>query len=313
MASAPLLYVLLPSLIIILIGKLVSLRWLRDPKIWNSIDQLNFRLLIPCLIVSILAKSNLDSYEVDQIAAVILLTLGLIAIGLFALYRLNLIKDLSAASFSSVFQTSTRWNTTIAIVLISQLFGDSYLAIIAVIMVMFMPLANVLNITMLIYLLNNDQNSLVSYISKILKNPIIVSCLVGIALSYSPIQLSNALLTGLNRLGQASVATALLSLGAGISFNMSRTGLMAITTSCIFKLVVMPVLVMILALLIGIEHKLACVMALSLAAPTAMNGYVVAKEMGGDAPLYANISSIQTLFSFITLPAWVASMKYWVT
>jgi predicted permease len=34
-----------------------------------------------------------------------------------------------------------------------------------------------------------------------------------------------------------------------------------------------------------------------------MNGYVLAKQMGGDAELYATVTTLQTLLSFATIPA----------
>ena len=33
--------------------------------------------------------------------------------------------------------------------------------------------------------------------------------------------------------------------------------------------------------------------------PTAMHGYILAREMGGDAPLYANAASLQVVVSFV--------------
>lgn len=38
------------------------------------------------------------------------------------------------------------------------------------------------------------------------------------------------------------------------------------------------------------------------AVPTAMNGYLLAKQMGGDAELYASVATIQTAASFLTIP-----------
>ncbi len=33
-----------------------------------------------------------------------------------------------------------------------------------------------------------------------------------------------------------------------------------------------------------------------------MNGYILAKKMGGDAELYAATATVQTVFSFLTIP-----------
>jgi malonate transporter len=41
-----------------------------------------------------------------------------------------------------------------------------------------------------------------------------------------------------------------------------------------------------------------------------MNGYLLARQMGGDAPLYAAVATVQTVASFLTIPAvmWAAGL-----
>jgi predicted permease len=45
------------------------------------------------------------------------------------------------------------------------------------------------------------------------------------------------------------------------------------------------------------------------AVPTAMNGYVLAKKMGGNAPLLAAIVTMQTFLSAATIPLLLAFIK----
>ncbi len=37
-----------------------------------------------------------------------------------------------------------------------------------------------------------------------------------------------------------------------------------------------------------------------------MNGYLLARQMGGDAELYAAVTTLQTVVSFLTIPAVLA-------
>ena len=37
-----------------------------------------------------------------------------------------------------------------------------------------------------------------------------------------------------------------------------------------------------------------------------MNGYLLARQLGGDAPLYAAVTTLQTAVSFFTMPAALA-------
>ncbi len=39
-------------------------------------------------------------------------------------------------------------------------------------------------------------------------------------------------------------------------------------------------------------------------------GYIIAKEMGGDAPLFAAISTGQTAAAFLTLPLVIIAARY---
>jgi predicted permease len=68
------------------------------------------------------------------------------------------------------------------------------------------------------------------------------------------------------------------------------------------KLIVMPIFMVGASALLGITGDALLVIALGAAVPTAMNGYLLAKQMGGDAELYAAVATVQTAVSFFTIP-----------
>ena len=53
---------------------------------------------------------------------------------------------------------------------------------------------------------------------------------------------------------------------------------------------------------VNLEGDTLTMLALSAAVPTAMNGYLLAKQMGGDAPLYAAAATVQTVAAVVTIP-----------
>ena len=64
-----------------------------------------------------------------------------------------------------------------------------------------------------------------------------------------------------------------------------------------------------LARLFGVEGTALAVVVLCTAAPTASGSYMLARQMGGNAPLMAEILTVQTLAALITIPlalAWLA-------
>ena len=56
-------------------------------------------------------------------------------------------------------------------------------------------------------------------------------------------------------------------------------------------------------MLLGVTGQELSFLVLCGAVPTAMNGYALAKQMGGDAELYATVTTLQTLLSIAAIPA----------
>ncbi len=68
----------------------------------------------------------------------------------------------------------------------------------------------------------------------------------------------------------------------------------------------MPVLAVALALWFGVTGSSLVIVAVCSAVPTSSSAYVMARQMGGDAPLLAQIITLQTIFAAITMPIVIA-------
>ena len=103
-------------------------------------------------------------------------------------------------------------------------------------------------------------------------------------------------------LARAALGLGLIMVGAGLrlqdALKPSRTVLLPI----VLKLLVLPAIMIGTCLLFGIRGQTLYLMTLCASVPTAMNGYVLARQMGGDAQLYAAVVTLQTAASFFTLP-----------
>ncbi len=64
----------------------------------------------------------------------------------------------------------------------------------------------------------------------------------------------------------------------------------------------MPALALALALWFGLSGANLAIVAVCSAVPTASSAYVLARQMGGDAPLLAQIITLQTILAAITMP-----------
>ena len=78
--------------------------------------------------------------------------------------------------------------------------------------------------------------------------------------------------------------------------------MMPLALSILGKLIVFPVVTVLLALQLGLSELEIFIALLFAAAPTASSAYTLARQMGGDAPVMAAITTIQTGLAFISLP-----------
>jgi hypothetical protein len=136
----------------------------------------------------------------------------------------------------------------------------------------------------------------------IARNPFIWACFIGLALNPVSGWIPQPVHTFVDALGRSSLALGLLIVGAGLRIDelIRPNAVMALT--CFLKLAVMP------AIAIGIGH--ACglsgtnlsVVACCASVPASSNSYVLARQMGGNAPLMAQILTFETALAAITMP-----------
>src|SRR5439155_18193175 len=98
----------------------------------------------------------------------------------------------------------------------------------------------------------------------------------------------------------------LLVTGAGLHLEGMFRPSLAASVAVFLKLVLMPVLAIALALWFGISGSSLVIVAACSAVPTSSSAYVMARQMGGDAPLLAQIITLQTIFAAVTMPIVIA-------
>ena len=103
-------------------------------------------------------------------------------------------------------------------------------------------------------------------------------------------------------LGRAALALGLLLVGAGLQIRGLLRPQPATLTAAALKLIVMPAISIALAKLFGVSGEPLAVIACCAAVPAASNAYVLARQMGGDTLLLAEILAVETVLAAITMP-----------
>jgi malonate transporter len=69
------------------------------------------------------------------------------------------------------------------------------------------------------------------------------------------------------------------------------------------RLLGFPLVALAAGLMLGLPADSLAIVMIAAATPTASSGYILARQLGGDATLSANLVAVQTVFSVLSMPA----------
>lgn len=273
-----------------------------DDASWRGFEAVTYHVLIPALVIHTLAFAKLDGVPVLPVGGALVfgaVTMTLVTLAL----RVPLERaGVDGPAFSSVYQGSVRWNTFIALAVASHQFGRDGVALMAVVIASLIPLVNVMSVVILSRYAQRQTFNLKATALTLIRNPFIWSCGVGLALNPVSAWIPAALGGGVDIMGRAALAGGLLVVGAGLDIQRLRQPRLGHAVSTVLKLLLMPVLVYLAGRAFGLGGVPLNVALIAASVPTAAASYILARQMGGDAPLMAEITTIQTLLAMLTMP-----------
>jgi malonate transporter len=297
---------LLPVFLLIVLGFGLKRSLLRLETQWHGLERLTYYVLFPVLLIQTLVKADLAKVPVAGVGGALLLSALLMSLLCLALRPLLARWAVDGPAFTSMFQGATRWQTYVALAVSGNLYGDTGLALASVAMVAIIPLVNVLSVAVLAHYASPEKQSVRAIVMTVVRNPLIWACAIGLALNILHLPLPRIWYEVADALGRSSLAIGLLVTGAGLQLaGMFRPSFAAAAT-VFLKLVLMPVLAIGLALWFGLSGSNLAIVAVCSAVPTSSSAYVLARQMGGDAPLLAQIITLQTILAAITMPIAIA-------
>jgi len=289
---------LLPVALLIGFGFVLRRRQLLPDSFWPQAEWLAYFVLLPALFVYGLATADLGAVPIGRIFAVLVGAIVLTA-GLILLARPLIGGD--GPAFTSVFQGGIRFNNYVGVMVATGLYGAEGTALAALANAAIVPTVNILSV-LAFSRYGMAAASLSQVLARLATNPLLLASALGLALQLTgtglPIGLSGALAT----LGQASLAIGLICVGAGLMPAALGRHLRPIAASLVFKFAVLPALTLIAALLFGLDGRELVIVLAFHALPTATSSYILARQLGGDHALMANIIAVQTVLSAATIP-----------
>ncbi|MGM8930311.1 AEC family transporter [Salinicola halophyticus] len=288
-----------PLFLLILLG--AALGWARFPggDFWPRLERFIYYLLFPAMLVATLATADVSQVPVFRLGVTMLGTMLLLGLGLW------LAKDrlrLSPPAFTSAFQGVVRFNTYVGVAGATALHGAEGTTTAAVAVALMVPTANILCVLAFIASGTLGSASLGQSTMALLRNPLILACLLGVGLNLGGIGLPGWSADAIELLGNAALPLGLVAVGVALRpqalWHSGRT----FWLSSALKLIVTPLIVMALAWIVGLHGAHRDIALLFAALPTATSAYILARQLGGDAELMAAVITGQTLLAMATLP-----------
>jgi predicted permease len=292
---------LTPVLALILAGFVIQRTNFLHPSFWPSAEKLTYFLLMPATLIHSLAGKKISdlpwlkillTVEGAVVASALLVTLWWLA---------N--RHMGGPVFTSLFQGGVRFNTFVALALAENMFGSDGLMLAALGAGFMIVLINVLCVSVFSMAVNHRGGiDLKRLFVDLIRNPLIVGCVIGVGLNALGMKIPKALDGILLLGGKAAFPVGLMAVGAAYRAGCLRVHWQPLVVSSTIQFLFKPLIAWGLATHLGLSGMAIAVAVLLFSVPTAPSAYILSRQMGGDHDSMSAIITVQTCVSFITLP-----------
>ena len=299
----------LPICIPVLIGMLLRKLGIIDKEFASKLNTLCFKVFIPVSIYGQIYQSDLSSVADPRTLVFSLGMTGLVLI-LLCLITPKLIHN--GVQCGEFIQGVFRSNSAIlGLPLLQNLYGTDAGKALAIPLPLMIIMYNICAPIVLTHFSNNTSKapSLREFCGKVFTNPYLIAAILGILTATTGIKFPTFLQKTVSNIGGIGSPLALVALGAITELeHFKRSGKLAFVAS-IIRLVIIPVIVLTIGGLIGIRGVQMSVLLCFFATPTAVGGYVLAKNIDHDGELAGQILLQTTILSFLTMFLLIATMR----
>jgi len=295
---------------------LLFLGWfLRKTEVINdafieTASKLVFKVTLPTLLFLSIIKTN-RAVEIDFE----LIAYSVVANFIFFLFSILVTKYWIKEKIDHgvVIQGAFRSNIAIiGLAYVANVYGDPGIALAAVYLAFNTMLYNILAVIILSPKQQDLHSAmLLNVIKSIIKNPLIIGIMLGIVCFILAIPIPKVIIDTGQYFSDMTLPVALLCTGGSLNLKALINNSFNCRFSSTLKIVVAPILITSGAYLFGFTGLQLGLIFFMSAAPTAAASYVMARSMGHNADLAANIVAMTTIGSLLTCSLGV-SFLYWL-
>ena len=287
---------LFPLIMLIAMGYIFKRTQFLTDEFWRGAEKLNYLILFPVLLFNNLAYIKLELATITQVLLPLFI---IIIITALTLWVAKAFFHIPIARFGVYVQSQIRFNTYIGLSIMSLLFGAQGMQMFAMMIALAIPLVNVISV---LAFSQGQGLKPAQILFSLIKNPLILGCLVGIIFNLLQLSLFSGLEQLFKILASMSLPLGLICVGAALQFADLKHDYSRLLLNTVGRLMVVPGLAYLICYALNLNQFETIVLVVFFALPTASASYILTRYFNGDSQLMAGVISLQTLCFAVTFP-----------
>lgn len=294
--------VIAPVFFLMVLGYfLVNYTSLADGKLTKQANAIVFKIFLPCMLFYNVYQSDIGSEIHSRIRLCIWAAGGLLI--LFVLLCLIVPRIVTQENQQGVvIQGIFRSNYVIfGVAVVQNMYGPKSTTTAAILSAILVPMYNFLAVVVLSIFGEKRENDWKKIILDIIKNPLIISSVLGIIFSLLGIRLPTAVDTTVQDLAKLSTPIAFMILGGDLDFSKVKGNLKTAFVVLTIKLVILPLIMVPMVVMMGYRDADLLSGVLAYQTPVAVSSYIMAQQAGADGQLAGQLVVFSSVLSIFTL------------
>lgn len=273
---------------------LVNYTSLADRKLTKQANAIVFKIFLPCMLFYNVYQSDIGAEIHSRIKLCIWAAGGLLI--LFVLLCLIVPKVVKQENQQGVvIQGIFRSNYVIfGVAVVQNMYGVKSTTTAAILSAILVPMYNFLAVVALSIFGEKRETDWKKIILDIVKNPLIISSVLGI-------RLPTAVDTTVQDLAKLSTPIAFMILGGDLDFSKVKGNLKVASVVLTIKLVILPLIMIPMIVMMGYRDADLLSGLLAYQTPVAVSSYIMAQQAGADGQLAGQLVVFSSVLSIFTL------------
>ena len=298
--------IVLPLLLAMVAGYIARGMNMVSEKTVTQMNNLVFRIFLPLMLMNNIRGAKFG--ELDGLSALIYAMVSLLALFVVLMVLVPRFEKENSRR-GVIVQALFRSNYAIfGLAVLASMYPGEVLTIPSLMTPATVPLYNVLAVVCL-EAFRGGKVSMKELVGKIVRNPLIIACVCGIALLAVGNPVPKFLDDTFKNLGGLATTLALFVLGASFRLETVRGNGRLLTVVTTLKLVIIPLIVLLPAIAMGYRTQALASLMIALGGPVAVSSFTMAQQMDADADLAGQLVITTTLFSVLSLFVFIFVFK----